>query len=1260
MEKMNNNEIKKQMISARSEYIASIKAELLGPGSEISIPDKEHELISSSPLTRYSMGILYPREALGYQDNDEVLDIQASNDETENGENIKNDDLIISSVEEEEHVEQINRTESSDNEFSEAESDDTFDDNLDEEVNMSTQFKPSSAGITFLVRGSAEVLNGSLSFGTYKRAELSDCFVPFSPKHSFQSVMPPGLDEYIVYDEKIELLRLLKPLSRRDVFNLYQPFQEQNKSKKLTADHINEINDLKNRVYRLADLRISGYVRVPHEVSFSLAFEGEGYQEYDEHPVLKENHISISCLKSPINKHKDIWSVTMMVVNKKDVDSPKAVDCIFQPVIEISTENNDFTFVESKMNPVSDYMDEEEKSLDLLYRNKKIYGTGLGTSVDWKINDQGKGTIWSEFFPTREIPPMDFSLPDNTRINDSDLSMKYHSDLDSTNKKDKIASLTGLVDLYQQWIDQLRNDMEQLDQNHLSSAQKNIDQCQNACDRMRSGIKTLEDHKIAYEAFCLANRAMFMQRIHIEKQNELAKSNSDRYPGDPEISDWMNNIDYYEESDNKARWRPFQLAFILMDINSIVFPKSSDRRTVDLIWFPTGGGKTEAYLGLAAFTIFYRRLAYPENSGGTTVLMRYTLRLLTAQQFTRASTLICACEYIRQDGAHRLSRYPSYDLGKEPISIGLWIGSAHTPNTNKNAKKCVDELGKVKSAFSVRNIKDKYNKFQVLKCPWCGTKMVKDDRDKELVGKWGYLVEGTGNHFYMFCPNEDCIFTNKLPIQVVDEELYRNPPTLLFGTVDKFAMMAWDGRSGSFFGANGSRPPELIIQDELHLISGALGTMVGLYETAIDKLCQNDGNPAKIIASTATIRRAKEQCSVLYNRDVVQFPSPGIDAEDSFFAREEEIDHDNNVYGRLYVGVMPSGKTKAMMEIRLIASLLQEIYMRDDLPDEVRDKFWTLTVYFNSLRDLGKTSTLVEDDIKDFIVRIANRKFTGRRTIRSADELTSRVSTTELNETLDRLEKREFSAENRKNKRYASNVLLATNMISVGIDIARLNVMHIVGQPKLTSEYIQASSRVGRSYPGIVFVQYDATRSRDRSHYEKFVSYHDSFYRYVEPTGATPFSKPARERALHAVVAVMLRNATGLLEDPDASYFDKESFSDQIKDVEDFIVQRVKEINTRADRLNQFNNEEINMIKDEIEAFINFWSSKAEEIDSTEDGKLFFGRKFMVNPPSEGQERLFKPYKDLSKDNAIETLTSMRNVDTNVIGEVIIWGNNTK
>lgn len=1224
---MTGSEIRKEMISAREEYIDIIKAELLGPGSEFSLPDVEHELISSTPISRYSVGILFPQGNEVSQDNDETVPIEETGTKQTEipGEVSRADDSVVARKQ---------RT---------YEKDDTADETLDEEIGMSTQYMPSSMGITFLVKGKSNQIRGRLTFATYRNATVPDCAIPYYPNNPENYKVPPELAHLIAFDKECSVLRLIASISAKEVRSIFE------------RDTIpeSEFQMLQKIAYRFVDYCSMGYVRVPHEVpEFILDFSNGDYADNEENHNLDGTDAKLVALRRKIAEN--LWSVTVMLVNGLSESPVKANRCIFQSKIEIGTHNNDFVFVESNPNSDISAMDDEERSLDLLYRHKKIYGTGLGTSVDWRIDDNGNGSIWNDFFPITEVPSMSFSLPKNDLLGDGELSMKYLSDLDSSDREAKLKSMRSLVDLYRQWVEDLEKTAATLDTRYASAATKNIQECKHAYKRMYAGIETLRSNDNAYRAFLLANRAMFMQRIHIAMQGEMAQTNADRYPGDEEISDRLCDMDYSRESDANCRWRPFQIAFLLMDINSIVDDQSPERSIVDLIWFPTGGGKTEAYLGLTAFTIFYRKLAHPKQSSGTAVIMRYTLRLLAAQQFTRAATLICACEYIRQDCAQRRHKYPAYPLGKEPITIGLWIGGTHIPNKNEDADFHLDKLRKVSSYYYVRNEKERHNKFQVLKCPWCGTKMVKDDKDKKLVGEWGYSM--SNKHFYMFCPHEDCDFTKKLPIQIIDDELYQAPPTLLFGTVDKFAMLPWDGRIGAFFGVRSdNRAPELIIQDELHLISGALGTVVGLYETAVDAICGHKGIFPKVIASTATIRRAKEQCSVLYNREVVQFPAPGLDAEDSFFARESKIDYEKGVYGRKYVGIMPSGKTKAMAEIRAMAALLQKAYTMD-LPDAVKDKLWTLTVYFNSLKDLGKASTLVDDDVKDFIVRTANRMFTTRRLIIGADELTSRVSTTELNETLDKLEKIEYSKENEVAKRYASNVLLATNMISVGIDVARLNVMLMIGQPKLTSEYIQASSRVGRSFPGVAFVQYDATKSRDRSHYERFRSYHESFYRFVEPTGATPFSRPARERALHAVLISMMRQMAGMSEDKDAINFDKEYFEDTIREIESFVIERVKGINSRADGQAK---DDIDEIRAEIQTFFDTWQNFVDECNGEEPSiPLYFGRRFMVVPLAGGIRRLLKQYGSNGRDVAISTLTSMRNVDTPVTGSIIVWGDN--
>lgn len=1227
---MNESEIRKQLIDAREEYIKIIKSELLGPGSEFSLPDIEHELISSTPTSRYSVGILFPQGNQMNQDNDETVPLPEADGSTDKEESDAEAEIQTEPVQESrKHV---------------SEFDETADENLDEEIGMSMQYMPSSMGITFLIKGNADIIKGKVTFATYRKALITDCAIPYTPADPEHYAVPSELAHKMSFDKNTRTMKLLTQIKAKEVRDIFE---------KDTIPE-NEYQILKQIAYRFVDYCNAGYVRVPHEISeFILDFSKGEYVDAESNRELDGTSAKIVALRTKVSN--DIWSVTVMLVNELEEVPAKANHCIFQSRIEINTHNNCFSFVESNPNPDIHLMDEEECSLELLYRHKKIYGTGLGTSVDWDIDEQGKGSVWNDFFPIEEIPAMNFSLPKNRVITNNELSMKYLSDLNSIDKDTKISSMYSLVDLYKSWVVDLEKTASLLDTKYISAASKNIAECRRAYERMYAGIKTLKENETAYKAFLLANRAMFMQRVHITMQSDMAKKSADRYPEDEEISDWLRNVDYYKEDDASCRWRPFQIAFLLMDINSIVYDESPERNIVDLIWFPTGGGKTEAYLGLTAFAIFYRRLTHSKEAAGTTVIMRYTLRLLAAQQFTRAATLICACEYIRQQCEKKHRKYPIYSLGKEPISIGLWIGGTHIPNRNEGKNSASYHLEKLKNVskhYYVRSEKERHNKFQVLKCPWCGTKMVKDDRNNKLVGEWGYNM-GSGKHFYMFCPQEDCDFTNKLPIQIIDDELYRNPPTLLFGTVDKFAMMPWDGRIGAFFGiGSNNRAPELIIQDELHLISGALGTVVGIYETAVDGICGQKGVYPKIIASTATIRRAKEQCSVLYNREVVQFPAPGLDAEDSFFARESTIDYEKGIYGRKYIGIMPSGKTKAMTEIRMMAALMQKAYTMD-LPDEIKDKFWTLTVYFNSLKDLGKASTLVDDDVKDFIIRTANRMFTTRRLIVRADELTSRVSTTELNETLDKLEKIEYSKENMEAKQYASSVLLATNMISVGIDVARLNVMLMVGQPKLTSEYIQASSRVGRSFPGLCFIQYDATKSRDRSHYERFRSYHESFYRFVEPTGATPFSKPARERALHAVLTAMIRQKEEWKDDKDAQKFDKGDLEKSISEIQEFVLNRIKSINSRSE--NQLK-DDIEDVRSEMQEFFEKWQELVEECNQ-DGGKIpiYFGRKFMVSPPNSEERRLLRQYNSAGRDAAVDTLTSMRNVDAPVTGSVVIW-----
>lgn len=1226
--------MKHKLLNARDEYITRIKSELLGPGSEISIPDKEHELISTAPQVRYSIGVLFPQENRLAADANDVATKLEDSAEVDAFDPVEVDD------------EQLEGNPSApaidENAEIALDVDDVQDDNLDEEISLAAQNMPSSIGITFFTKGLCSQVLCKIKFATYKSAIASDCTIPFRPLNPDLFTVPSRMETFVSYNKKTERLSLIAGgLTRGKI----REFREHDSME-------TDAKEFEDALYKLSNQLQSGFVRVPHEVDIILDFGDGDY--VDNNRALDETAAKVTALRRQVSD--DIYSVTVMLVNDC-AEKANGLRCLFQPEIYISSEQNTFHFQEYSGVTDFDLLDEEEQSLELQYHKKRVYATGLGTAANWNIDMNGVGIIFNDFFPESEVPSIDFNLPESCGVNPKALSMKCLSDLEqSITKEEKIAFLMSLISAYQSWINLQRSTISTLNPKYHCVANRNIDGCQESLDRMLSGVETLCKDLNAWQAFELSNRAMFMQRAHLKLQGVTASK--DRFPYDDELMTMLDSIDYYTVDHtlmDRYAWRPFQIAFLLMSVNSIVEDQSVDRELVDLIWFPTGGGKTEAYLGLTAFTIFYRRLAHANSSDGTSVIMRYTLRLLAAQQFTRASTLICACEFIRHDAMQHRPKYGEYPLGNELISIGLWIGSAHTPNKNADAKKNLKKLSEAK-ASNLRNMKDAHNKFQVLKCPWCGTKLVREVVNKKMVGIFGYRMKNN-RRFECFCPQESCFFGQQdtLPIQIVDEELYRNPPTLLFGTVDKFAMMPWKKEIGAFFAVSSeNRAPELIIQDELHLISGPLGTMVGLYETVIDALCEASGVKTKIVASTATIRRAKEQCSALYNREVRQFPHPSLDAADSFFAREARTDYEQGVFGRKYVGILPSGKSKAMMEVRSISALMQSINVMN-LDDKVRDKFWTLTVYFNSLKDLGKCTTLVDDDVKDFIKRTAFRLGTNRdaRKIFRADELTSRVSTTELNETLDKLEKLSYSKENIDNKRYPSNILLATNMISVGIDVARLNVMLLVGQPKLTSEYIQASSRVGREFPGVAFVMYDGTKSRDRSHYEQFKSYHDSFYRFVEPTGATPFSKPARDRALHAVVIALLRMLEPqLTSELGAGTFSILKYAQSVERIKQLLVSRSSGI---AHRLGTGMVDESGIVAEEVESILERWEVLASNYL---EEQFSYGEKYLVSNPEDGYGRLMKPFRAAPQDTeAYDTMTSMRNVDATVASNVLIWEN---
>lgn len=793
---------------------------------------------------------------------------------------------------------------------------------------------------------------------------------------------------------------------------------------------------------------------------------------------------------------------------------------------------------------------DEEEIIRLLYRDRQTFAIGHGCAASWA---EGRiaivGEIETDCLPTFETPGISADLKDRDK-NPITVSMRKLAGLDP--EDDGSGEILNLIKAYREWIDDLRdlkNQEHPVQEDLKGTCSILIERCVKCLARIEDGINFLSENtpeaKHAKKAFLLANHAMLVAQLRATRDV--------RDPSWPNgIISWSTPISVPDPSivhPNRGYWRAFQIAFLLMSLRGICDPQHEDRSMVDLIWFPTGGGKTEAYLGLTAFTVFYNRLTGQHRTGAN-VIMRYTLRLLTAQQFQRAALLFCSMEVMRRDVQHQ--------LGDKPFRLGMWVGGSATPNNRQDARIKLTKLSNDPTAE---------NAFVLLKCPWCGAKFGTVDSQSHggTKGKYGKSQKGSqhrtlGYHKYrlpetnedtviFWCEDINCDFGRNpvhpdqkppLPIFVIDEDIYAFPPDLIIATVDKFAMLAWKPEIRSIFGINKDGiheglPPTLIIQDELHLISGPLGSMVGSYETAIEELCtkRNDAIiiQPKIVASTATISRADDQVRSLYARkNVMLFPPSGINAGDSFFACEDKNDDGTMKPGRLYAGVLAPGHGSLQTtEARVFATLLQWPVLMEviDGDESERDPWWTLLSFFNSLRELGGATTLLVADARDYLRVILDRHGYPYQKIRQLlnwIELTSRIREDEIPKAIQSLEKK-VRRDAEGFFKDAIEVCLASNIIEVGVDIDRLSLMTIIGQPKTTSQYIQVSSRVGRNAqtPGLVVALYSQSKPRDRSHYERFRLYHQRLYSHVEPTSVTPFSPPAVERALHGVLLALVR-----------------------------------------------------------------------------------------------------------------------------------------
>ncbi len=806
------------------------------------------------------------------------------------------------------------------------------------------------------------------------------------------------------------------------------------------------------------------------------------------------------------------WIVTVSLFNKQELNAKGTSKSLTQERNEQSLfEVNLRCFVEA--GEIGTYprvdkclLSEEDQELELQYKHRHIYAIGHGAAVDWRVEQDNVKEVWTEFMPAVEVPQVTADVAgDDNRV----LGLAYLAESETTAEIFK--ELEQFVEKYAAWVHAQNTQINELEPDERAAAKRITARMETALERMRRGVVLLRSNHRAAESFKLANQTML---------------------------DQMRQADHVRgkrRDDNVYRWRPFQLAFLLAVMESAIQEDDDYREIVDLIWFPTGGGKTEAYLGLIAFLIVWRRLTNPASGGGTTVLMRYTLRLLTAQQFQRATRMICALELIRR-------RVPKLKNGA-PITIGMWVGSATSPNRFEDAMKYVAQASNG-NAGALRSL--------VLEnCPWCGTPFAVPEN-----------YAATKTEFHFCCVNKACDFGQQgqgvLPCNVVDEALYDEPPTLLIATIDKFARLAWDERANAFFGVSGNRPPELVIQDELHLIAGALGSVAGLYEAALDTVLKARGIRPKYIASTATIRMAEQQVERLYGRRLAVFPPPGLSCDDSFFARTVPLDKRP---GRMYVGYLAPMLDRQHCMAPLAAALLAapEVIFEVGQEDraELLDAWWTQVVYHGSLKGVGNSHNAFNIDVRDVVRRLnEERKQEAKEPITRLAariaQLTSISSAEENAKTFSRLEKLRDNPE-------CLDTVLATNMVSVGLDVARLALMIVNGQPLTTAEYIQASSRVGRSeVPGLVFANYYRDQARSLSHYESFRPYHEAFYRFVEPTSVTPYTYQARTRALHAALVIAIRHADHYLRSNDkAGKFS--SAHDYVKKIVETLKQRCKQ-----------------------------------------------------------------------------------------------------
>jgi hypothetical protein len=1004
------------------------------------------------------------------------------------------------------------------------------------------------------------------------------------------------------------------------------------------------------------------WTREPVEVDRSVSLDpGHRRTEVDEGRVA----IDVEVMADP---DRLVVEIALLNLQKTGRKAPPQ-NWLFQAELVVEAPNGSAVFLPTRdpLVTADDEIDDELKLLNLLYRDRLEYAVGrtCGVTVDEVPGERRAKGIATTWLPTADVP--------QTRAVGEGGVMLDMAELAEAEPWALANGLSPLLDGYKSWLDEQAAAGSALPPHLASVASDSVERARWTLGRLREGLHLLtassndaqsgrgiKRSREALMAFRFMNRTMREQRLRTQV--------SALRTADPGLSveDAMARV---VSRPAAARWRPFQIAFILQQLPALVTPeeptRSSEGATAELLFFTTGGGKTEAYLGLAAFTFAIRRLQGAidsadgplDGSAGVAVIMRYTLRLLTSQQFQRAAALMCAAELER--------RADPDTWGREPFRIGLWVGTNVSPKHFDEAKTQVEDARADSGrAFGLTVL-------QVKRCPWCGT---------EISPKRDVIADPVTRRVYVRCgdPLGTCPFSagghveEGLPLLTVDEEIYRHPPTFLLATVDKFARLAREGQAASLFGyvrercgrhgyrhpdtvqkvcggaashsAKGSgtfehpasettivarlRPPDLIVQDELHLITGALGTSVGLFEAAVDTLCgwrPLEGGRVRplVVASTATVRNAENQVRRLYGRSVSVFPPQVLDITDSYFSQEVPIDDENP--GRRYLGVCAHGIRLTLAEIRLAEVLLLAGQQLLDEHGEAADPYMTLVGYFNATRELAGFRRYLDDDVTTRVSSAKDPRGFPRRTSSNLEigELTARISSADIAGTLDRLgvpfdpeqhstAAKASAARARKDAEKAGrrakstftterpfDVVVATSMLQVGVDVSRLGLMLVVGQPKNTAEYIQASSRVGRDPaghgPGLVVTLANWARPRDMAHFEQFEYYHRTFYREVEALSVTPYSEASLERGLTGVLVSAARVRDAVSADQSLS---PNTGARNVQSHHDLLDDLVEAISARAG-LSELDDEIVERVRGKLLRRVDSWRVKADKVALT-------------------------------------------------------------